>query len=189
MQTTIDPTAVLSNPQVVSQPPAETMSTVIEPVPGQMDIVEATQEIPAELVEKAPEAVQSQNKATVVLSIEEALNAELDSFTQKKDAIKKKNKLIRDRLMLDPEYHDADTRVKKEQAERKLAKMKAISNDDGLTQLTNELRELRLDNKMHQMSIQDYLIALEKETGLTTFESTSGEIIEFEKVAKIKTKN
>ena len=126
-------------------------------------------------------------KAAEVMELEGNINHAIKQISSNKAGIKRMQKEITDRLMADTNYGSIHASIKEKQKELREAKRDAIKRDPVIEDTMSKVRALRADSKMFQLSLNDYLKDLNDKTGQMQLTSPDGEIIELERVFKVKT--
>lgn len=110
-------------------------------------------------------------------------NRDIKEINQK---IKDKSKELKERLGLNATMANVEEEYKSVSKLKTNTKRQVISNDETMKQLDKELKDLRGNKKELVNLLSDCLIEFEGKTGQLSFLDDEGQVIEFEKVAKIR---
>lgn len=132
------------------------------------------------------DSAEVSTKARDVMELEGNINHAIKQISSNKAGIKRMQKEITDRLMADTNYGAIHASIKDKQKELREAKRDAIKRDPVIEETMSKVRALRADSKMFQLSLNDYLKDLNEKTGQMSLTSPEGEIIELERVFKVK---
>lgn len=132
------------------------------------------------------DSAEVSTEARDVMELEGSINHAIKQISANKAGIKRMQKEITDRLMADTNYGAIHASIKDKQKELREAKRDAIKRDPVIEETMSKVRALRADSKMFQLSLNDYLKDLNEKTGQMSLTSPEGEIIELERVFKVK---
>lgn len=102
--------------------------------------------------------------------------------------IKTKSKELKERLGLHTGFASITEEYKEVAKQRRTIKLQAIAENEALTRLEAEVKSLRQEKKERENALSDYLIEYEAQTHQMSFLDDSGQVIEFEKVARLRIK-
>lgn len=148
-------------------------------VQGQTDLIGMGQD-------DRPEQVDTDNQATVLLSLEEMIQKYVERIAANKVEIKKHKEMYDDAFINNTTYME---NFEKAEAARKdlLVTKKSIASQPSQVQLYLKLKNLREDTRDMQRSLSDYLQEYQRMTGATQlelFDGTVGDIVLTAKVVK-----
>jgi len=132
-----------------------------------------------------PVLSEKTNKASRIEELENAIKFDITKIGGNKKEIRTMQKKLKMGLEANTSYSLVNDEVKEKQKERKEVRKKVIDGNPELLKLDSDIRSMRLDNKMRQLTLSDALIQYQSLTGQLTIPGSDGDI-EFEKVIRIK---
>lgn len=133
-------------------------------------------------IDQHPNATFSYNDFS---ALEELTQRTVKTIAGYKEDLKEKTKKLKDMLSSFPEYAALEEEIKEAQKRKKQARAKAMGTQ-ALYDLDSEIKQIRAHLKSEQLSLSDYLLEYEKQSGanqLSLFDGTHAEIV---KTATIK---
>lgn len=94
------------------------------------------------------------------------------------------NQAIKDGLAADEEYKALDEQIKALQKKRIIVKKEAMARQNLIAQ-QEQLKDLKKDRKEKKESLSEYLLELQKMTGITQMELFDGRVYNIKKNAKL----
>lgn len=108
----------------------------------------------------------------------------LSQIASSQKELKEQKQMLADALNNDPTYKDHESKAK-EAARVKTATKAQILKQPALAQVNEKIKEITSSLKEARESLSNYLQEYQKTTGLSSFESESGEVQQIVFVAKL----
>lgn len=121
-----------------------------------------------------------------IMELEGSINHSIRMIDKNKVEIKKKKQELKDRLEADTDYGHVVEMIKNGKKQLVSMRKTIMKADDVCVKLDSDIKSLQADTKDFQLNLTDYLKDLNESTGQMSLTSPEGEIIELEKVLKIK---
>ena len=146
--------------------------------PEEQDIVDA------EVVSEGQSTQQSENDATVLLSLESLIKNHIASIDTLKEELKKHKQMLEDAFASDAVYQE-HLRLAKEASKVKSATRAQIAKQPQNILLSNKIKGMVTELKDKQFALSDYLLEYQRMTGINEIEGDDGEVREIVNTAKV----
>ncbi len=137
--------------------------------------------IEAEIVD---EKFQSDNQATVLVSLEEMIKKYITRFDQLKIDAKKQREMYDDSFLSNPTFIE-NTEKAKTAAKDLLVTKKNIASQPSVIQISLKLKSMRDEIKEIEQSLSDYLQEYQRLTGANEIEGEDGKLRDIVNTAKL----
>lgn len=137
--------------------------------------------IEAEIVD---EKFQSDNQATVLVSLEEMIKKYITRFDQLKIDAKKQREMYDDSFLSNPTFIE-NTEKAKTAAKDLLVTKKNIASQPSVIQISLKLKSMRDEIKEIEQSLSDYLQEYQRMTGANEIEGEDGKLRDIVNTAKL----
>ena len=137
--------------------------------------------IEAEIVD---EKSQSDNQATVLVSLEEMIKKYITRFDQLKVDAKKQREMYDDSFLSNPTFIE-NTEKAKTAAKDLLVTKKNIASQPSVIQISLKLKSMRDEIKEIEQSLSDYLQEYQRLTGANEIEGEDGKLRDIVNTAKL----
>lgn len=137
--------------------------------------------IEAEIVD---EKSQSDNQATVLVSLEEMIKKYITRFDQLKIDAKKQREMYDDSFLSNPTFIE-NTEKAKTAAKDLLVTKKNIASQPSVIQISLKLKSMRDEIKEIEQSLSDYLQEYQRLTGANEIEGEDGKLRDIVNTAKL----
>ena len=137
--------------------------------------------IEAEIVD---EKSQSDNQATVLVSLEEMIKKYITRFDQLKIDAKKQREMYDDSFLSNPTFIE-NTEKAKTAAKDLLVTKKNIASQPSVIQISLKLKSMRDEIKEIEQSLSDYLQEYQRMTGANEIEGEDGKLRDIVNTAKL----
>lgn len=120
-------------------------------------------------------------------SMEQKIRDGLSKHKEIKNELKIKRSLVKRALEQDADYYKANEAVKEYQRHRTAVKQRLMKENESLRKMDEETKVLKEELKSVQLSLEDYIIEYEKNTGMQTIQDNEGVLrrIHIGKTAKV----
>jgi len=119
-----------------------------------------------------------------LLNLEELIKNHIDSIDKLKDELKQAREMFEDSFGNSPAYHEADLKYKEASKGRSQVRQQ-IAKQPSVATLAQKVKDLRFDMSEQQKTLSDLLQDYHDQTGATSIETKSGEVLEIVSTAKL----
>ncbi|MEK7571556.1 MAG: hypothetical protein AAB553_04745 [Patescibacteria group bacterium] len=149
----------------------------------QEEIIEG-EEIEEEVVQNSPDL----GAAGAMLNLEEMIKNYIDSLDKLRNELKEQREMYEDTFNNNLNHKELDDKVK--EATKNRGKLRQeLTKQPAVAVLEQKIKDLRFDMKEKQQTLSDLLADYKEQTGATSIETRSGQVLEIVSTARLVKKS
>lgn len=136
-----------------------------------------------EVIENEVSTSESNNDATVLLSLEELIKTNISTTDKLKEELKKHRQMLQDSFENDPTYREHSEKVKEATKVRSATKQQ-ILKQPSVINIANKVKSIAGEVKERESALSDYLQEYQRMAGVNQIE-VDGEVREIVNTSKV----